>query len=189
MKHSRLFIILKITVLRLMISTCMLLSFPVFAGAFCFEEAGKMYGINPVLLQSIARVESGLDSKAVNSNKNGSTDLGLMQINSAWIDTLRLNKNELLSDPCYNVKTGAQILKGCIDRWGYTWKAVGCYNAITESKRVGYSWKIYRELKKEKERNKKIARKEERSPESTKKVQALHFRVISTDKREINREP
>jgi hypothetical protein len=189
MKDRKLFMTLRTTAFRLITAVCMLFSFPVWVGAFCFEEAGKMYGINPALLQSIARVESGLDSKAVNANKNGSTDLGLMQINSAWIETLRLNGNELLSDPCYNVKTGAQILKGCIDRWGYTWKAVGCYNAVTESKRAGYSWKIYRELKKERDATKRMAKKEERSSESTKKVQSLRFRVRSAEKPEISREP
>ena len=148
-----------------------------------------MYGINPGLLRSIARVESGLDSKAMNFNKNGSADFGLMQINSAWIDTLRLDKNELLSDPCYNVMTGAKILKGCIDRWGYTWQAVGCYNAITESKRVGYSWKIYRELKKESLKNKKIAREKEHSPGSESAGQSLHFKIRSIEESEVSGKP
>ena len=65
------------------------------AQAFCFEEAGKEHRISPELLKSIARVESGFNYKAVNKNRNGSRDLGLMQINSAWIDTLSLKRDEL----------------------------------------------------------------------------------------------
>lgn len=116
---------------------------------FCFEDAGKTYGINPVLLKSIAQIESNLNPKAMNRNQNGSVDIGLMQINSFWIKTLGLDKNKLISNPCYNTMTGAKILKQCIDRYGYTWEAVGCYNATSTPKRVRYSWKIFNNLKAE----------------------------------------
>lgn len=114
--------------------------------AFCFEEAGKEHGINPSLLKSIAKIESNLNPKAINKNQNGSIDIGLMQINSFWIKTLGLDSSKLISDPCYNAMIGAKVLKQCIDRYGYTWKAVGCYNATSTPKRVKYSWKIYNAL-------------------------------------------
>lgn len=116
---------------------------------FCFEDAGKTYGINPVLLKSIARVESNLNPKAMNKNQNGSIDIGLMQINSFWIKTLGLDSGRLISEPCYNTMIGARVLKQCIDRYGYTWEAVGCYNATSTPKRVRYSWKIFNSLKTE----------------------------------------
>lgn len=119
------------------------------ANAFCFEEAGKEHGINPVLLESIARTESNLNPKAMNKNQNGSIDIGLMQINSFWIKTLGLDSGKLISDPCYNTMIGAKVLKQCIDRYGYTWEAVGCYNATSTPKRVRYSWKIFNRLKSE----------------------------------------
>jgi soluble lytic murein transglycosylase-like protein len=121
---------------------------PSITRAFCFEEAGRQYGVSPKLLQSIAMVESRLHQQAVHRNDNGSVDSGLMQINSAWNDRLGLNQNQLLLDPCYNVMTGAKILRQCIDRYGYTWEAVGCYNASSKDKRVAYSWKILGQLKK-----------------------------------------
>ncbi len=117
--------------------------------AFCFEDAGKTYDINPSLLKSIANVESNLNPKATNKNQNGSIDIGLMQINSFWIKTLGLDSNKLISDPCYNTMIGAKVLKQCIDRYGYTWEAVGCYNATSTPKRVKYSWKIFDRLKAE----------------------------------------
>lgn len=116
---------------------------------FCFEDAGKTYGINPVLLKSIARIESNLNPKAMNKNQNGSIDIGLMQINSFWIKTLGLDSGKLISEPCYNTMIGAKVLKQCIDRYGYTWEAVGCYNATSTPKRVKYSWKIFNSLKTE----------------------------------------
>ncbi|MDI6890539.1 MAG: lytic transglycosylase domain-containing protein, partial [Thermodesulfovibrionales bacterium] len=66
----------------------------------------------------------------------------------------------LLSDPCYNVMTGARILRLCIDKHGYTWEAVGCYNAVSRQKRIGYSWKVYKELKAEGRRLKREDRRE-----------------------------
>jgi hypothetical protein len=116
--------------------------------AFCFNEAGAANGISPVLLQAIAKVESGLNPKAVNINSNGSRDLGLMQINSSWIKAMKLDGARLFSDPCYNTTVGARILRDCIDRKGYTWAAVGCYNAVSTPKQVAYSWKIYRLMQK-----------------------------------------
>ena len=65
---------------------------------FCFENAGNTYGINPTLLESIARVESNMNPKAINKNTNGTSDIGLMQINSAWLRSMSVNANDLLND-------------------------------------------------------------------------------------------
>lgn len=116
------------------------------ASPFCFEEAGSAYSLSPHLLESIARVESGMNPAAINHNSNGSNDVGLMQINSSWIGPAHLDREQLISDPCYNIRTGAGILRGCIDRHGYSWQAVGCYNATSEHKRKAYAWKVFRQL-------------------------------------------
>jgi hypothetical protein len=107
-----------------------------------------------------------------------------MQINSAWIGTLNLNKDELISNPCYNVMIGAGILRQCIDRFGYTWEAVGCYNAKSKEKRVGYSWKIFRELRKEKSR--RDAKEKKLNAETLKPRQSLQFRVRDIEKPMVN---
>ena len=123
-----------------------MLMLPSLAGAFCFEEAGRLYGVNPRLLQGIASVESDLNPAAINRNRNGSFDLGLMQINSFWLKSLGTSAQDLIDKPCYNVKVGAWILSGCLNRHGENWQAIGCYNAAGHDKQVNYSWKIYREL-------------------------------------------
>ena len=119
---------------------------PVTASAFCFEEAGQAYGVSPLLLRGIARVESGENPTATNRNKNGSVDLGLMQINSSWLKPLGASAKDLIDRPCYNVMVGAWILSDCLNRYGNSWEAIGCYNARGHDHRVTYSWKIYREL-------------------------------------------
>jgi len=130
----------------------LLLFFPGAAYPFCFDQAGAAYGISPTLLRGIAGVESGMNPAATNRNSNGSTDFGLMQINSSWLKTLGLSSEELLRNPCQNVKTGARILKDCLDRYGNSWEAIGCYNASGRDKRAKYSWKVYRELQKAEKR-------------------------------------
>jgi len=94
---------------------------------FCFKRAGLAYQVSPRLLEAIARVESNMDPQAVNHNRDGSYDYGLMQINSRWQKVLG-KRWRYVSNACYNVMVGAWILRQCIDRYGYTWDAVACYH-------------------------------------------------------------
>lgn len=66
----------------------MLLSMNVESQAFCFSEAAQRYGINEKILIAIAKVESNFNPSAININKNGSVDHGLMQINSQHLNKL-----------------------------------------------------------------------------------------------------
>lgn len=111
------------------------------AHAFCFAEAGDRYGVSPLVLWAITKAESDFNSGAVNYNKNGSIDVGLMQINS--IHAKQLGKTwDLLFDPCTNVMTGAWVLRQCVDQYGNTWEAIGCYNSRTPSIRNAYAARI-----------------------------------------------
>jgi soluble lytic murein transglycosylase-like protein len=114
--------------------------------AFCFEEAGQRYGLSPRLLWAIAKTESCFNPSAVHYNKDGSFDYGLMQVNSSWYSTLGHERWMRLGDACYNVQVGAWILSRCVQRYGYTWKAVGCYNAFSKEKRAVYANRVYRVL-------------------------------------------
>ena len=118
------------------------------AGDFCFAEAGQEFRISPIILESIARTESSLNPRAINRNGNGSVDYGLMQINSYWVKTYGLSSDDLLNDPCYNTRIGAWVLRQCMDRYGYNWEAVGCYNATSKGKRARYAWKVFNNLAK-----------------------------------------
>lgn len=116
------------------------------ASAFCFEEAGRQYGINPQILRAIAKVESNFNPAAINYNTNGTYDFGLMQINTIWAPTIGKERWKSLGDPCNSVKTGAWILSMCMEKYGYTWKAIGCYNSQTPDKRDKYSKKVFDQL-------------------------------------------
>lgn len=121
---------------------------PASVGAFCFEEAGQMYGVSPEILYNIASVESGFNPAVINKNKNGSYDYGLMQINSSWAKTLGPERWKALSDPCTSVKTGAWILSQCLSRYGYTWQGIGCYNSRTPDLNRKYALKIFKSIAK-----------------------------------------
>ena len=116
------------------------------AEQLCFDEAGSEYSINPQILKAIAKVESNFNPRAVNWNKNGTYDFGIMQINSSWYYTLGKDWWLTLGDPCSNIKGGARILSGCMKKYGYSWEAIGCYNSQTPSKRDKYAMSVFKQL-------------------------------------------
>ena len=113
------------------------------AHSFCWEEASECSGLPAELLWAIVQVESGGDPHAINRNLNGSYDFGLTQINSSWYRTLGRDRwAALTQDACYNLKVGAWILRQCLDKHGYNWRGLGCYNANTDWKRARYARKV-----------------------------------------------
>lgn len=102
------------------------------AAANCWQVAASRYHIDPLLLYAIAKVESNLNPSARIVNRDGSYDIGLMQINSRHLSTLArfgITEQQLLSQPCTSVIVGAWVLAGFIREKGYSWHAVGAYNA------------------------------------------------------------
>lgn len=121
------------------LSVLLMLWLPLPAWAFCFQEAGQRYGVDPLLLQAIAIQESNLRPQAVNHNRDEkgritSTDYGVMQINTGNAEQLiRLGliqrPEDLLRDACFNVQAGAWVLARHLRVCGSTWRCLGTYNA------------------------------------------------------------
>ncbi|GAB7537532.1 lytic transglycosylase domain-containing protein [Burkholderia sp. 3C] len=129
---------------------------PAASAANCFTAAGERHRIDPLLLVAIAKVESAMNARAIHYNANGTVDIGLMQINSSHLPRLvraGITRKRLIDEPCTSVDTGASILAGFIERHGYTWNAVGAYNAGSSVARAparkAYAarvWRAYRLL-------------------------------------------
>lgn len=127
------------------------LAFSTLSSAACnthgvFDRSAKKYGLDPVLLYSIALVESQANPSAIATNKNKSIDHGAMQINSVHLPALArfgIHRGDLFN-PCVNVDVGAWILRQCFDRWGVTWDGVGCYNSSNQPHRRIYAEKVER---------------------------------------------
>lgn len=115
-------------------------------GMTCWDSAGKYHRVDPWLLYSIAYVESRFNPNAIGKNKNGTRDIGMMQINdSVWLPQLKrmgIDK-KMLQDPCVSIYVGAWILRQNIDQFGYTTKAIGAYNSRTPKHNVAYAKKVY----------------------------------------------
>ena len=105
---------------------------PVAAAAMsCYLVAAQRFNVPVDLLRSIAHVESGENAYAVHVNSNRTIDVGWMQINSSWFPVLARHGVQIkdLFEPCVNIAIGAWILAQEVDRFGYTWQAIGAYNA------------------------------------------------------------
>ena len=108
----------------------------------CYDQAATEYSVPSVLLEALASLESKGKADSIGWNRNGSYDYGLMQINSSWYRVLGKDRWSRLSDPCFNITTGAWILRRCIDQYGYNWKGIGCYHSRTPSKRDHYARQV-----------------------------------------------
>ena len=116
------------------------------------------------LVEAIARQESGLNPLAVNIAGKSyypatreeaerlirdalaagkSFDVGVMQINSWWMERLGIDPPSLL-DPATNERWGKLILAEEIVRHGLNWTAVGKYHSPDPERGRVYAWLVYR---------------------------------------------
>jgi soluble lytic murein transglycosylase-like protein len=126
------------------------------ARATCWEEAARTYDIPVSVLKAVAQTESQLRPGATHRNQDGTHDIGLMQINSAWLPALAqygIEESDL-RNACTNLKVGAWILARNAMRLGWNWDAIGAYNVgcarlggqECDRRRSNYAWKIHRAL-------------------------------------------
>nr|WP_232431359.1 lytic transglycosylase domain-containing protein [Cupriavidus sp. UYPR2.512] len=114
------------------------------AHANCFDDAAAYQHVNPLILRAIAWRESHNQPGAVHMNTNGSTDYGVMQINSIHLGALSrygITRDELMA-PCKNIYIAAWQLRRQIMKYGNTWAAVGAYHSATPVLRDEYARQI-----------------------------------------------
>lgn len=114
----------------------------------CVMAAAQLQDIHPMNILTILRVEGGKVGD-YSENKNGSKDLGPMQINdSVWIPTIadmhfkgNINDatNAVQNDGCYNVHIGAWILRKQINSAdGDIIEGIGRYHSRTPKHKNRY---------------------------------------------------
>ena len=164
----------------------------------CLEQS-----ISKNLVQAIAEHESGLNPLAINIQGKGfypkgrseaqaliqeamksgaSYDVGIMQINSYWIKRLQLDPVSLL-EPEINLSLGVKILKKEIERYGFTWKAVGSYHSPNETRSNHYAWRIYNKAMKRNTTPKKMIARITKSTESTNQIGLVVIRGNQTSEK------
>lgn len=70
---------------------------------YIFIREALRFNLSFKLLKAIAITESGLNPKAINNNSNGTSDYGLMQINSIHLRRFKDITKEDLFNPSINI--------------------------------------------------------------------------------------
>lgn len=110
----------------------------------CINEAAYEYHVPAKLIIAVLNVERGKAGLA-SRNKNGTYDLGLMQINTSWWPELyryNITPNRVLYNPCINVQVGTWILGKSIADGQDLLSGIGNYNSHTFAYNKNYAQKI-----------------------------------------------
>jgi soluble lytic murein transglycosylase-like protein len=110
----------------------------------CINEAAYEYKIPAKLIIAILNVERGKVGLA-EKNKNGTYDLGPMQINTSWWPTLYdygFTPKEVLNNPCANIRVGVWILGKSIGSGENLLNGVGNYHSHNGSYNQPYTQKV-----------------------------------------------
>lgn len=89
------------------------------------------------------------------TNTNGTHDLGVMQVNSAWVPRISQMvgrsaaqvRSWLVYDPCFNVKVARWIFLSALGREKDYWKAVGVYHSPTAWRQERYVTSVSRHMR------------------------------------------
>lgn len=116
----------------------------------CMIAAAAFYHLPPRVLPSIHAVEGGKVGME-NLNTNGTSDLGVMQINTIWVEPLakyaRLSSDvvhaRLRDDACFNIAASAAIMRVYLNEaGGNLMLAIGYYHSHTPARSASYQQKV-----------------------------------------------
>lgn len=106
--------------------------------AACILIAAQTYQVPPGVMLGIMQVEGGRVGLEV-QNRNGSHDLGIMQINTVWLEELAKRwrtdrataRRWVRDDGCVNVAVAGWILRQRINKTGGLWSGIAGYHSLT----------------------------------------------------------
>ena len=115
----------------------------------CIEHAAKTSGVSLLVLKGILQAEGGTPGRA-SLNRNGTKDVGPMQINTIWTKTfanMGVPMIALKNNGCANILAGTWILKTHLnDMAGDQWKAVARYHSKTRKYQYRYLRSVFKKL-------------------------------------------
>ncbi len=114
----------------------------------CITETSKRFKLPDILLKAVLAVEAGKTGE-IRINKNGTYDLGPMQVNSVWLSKFSnyIATEEILYNGCANLQVGAWILKYSINKAnGDLWQGIGNYHSNTTTNHYKYRSKVYTQI-------------------------------------------
>ena len=116
----------------------------------CMVLVANAYHLPPRVLPSIQAVEGG-NVGVVHRNTDGSEDLGVMQVNTLWLQPLsRVThlaeadvRGRLLDQPCFNIAAAGYILHGYLtETRGDLLLAIGDYQSHTPMLNQAYQAQV-----------------------------------------------
>jgi soluble lytic murein transglycosylase-like protein len=116
----------------------------------CINQAAVMYHVPAKLIISVLQTEGGKMGK-IEKNKNGTYDIGAMQINSSWLPELKsegISQDDIQYNACTNVSVGTWILAKKIAAENNLLVGVGDYNSHTSQYNKTYYHKVQRNFTK-----------------------------------------
>ena len=114
--------------------------------ATCIQQAAQRYQISPLLILAILKTEAGRPGLAVR-NKNGTYDLGPMQVNTFWVKRHGLNVRELRDHGCFNIHVSTAILANELRQAGDLGTGIGNYHSRTPTYHQRYRRLVQRSLR------------------------------------------
>lgn len=100
----------------------------------CSITSAQQFGVPPSVMLAVAQIEGGRPGLAVR-NKNGSYDLGAMQLNTTWLAGLRrygVDPRWALASGCYPYQLAAWRIRGhLVADAGDYWTRVANYHSRT----------------------------------------------------------
>lgn len=110
----------------------------------CINTAAIEFSVPAKLIITVLQIERGKNGKAI-KNKNGTYDLGVMQINSCWLPALEkfsISREAIQFDPCVNVRVGTWILAKAIASDQDLLKGISNYHSRTPNYNNRYAQKV-----------------------------------------------
>ena len=116
----------------------------------CMALVAQFYHLPPRVLPSIQAVEGGFVGN-VSRNLDGSYDLGVMQVNTLWLEPLaRVSRlpmvevrRRLVNDACFNIAAAGAIMRVYLNETGGDLlRAVGNYHSHTPALSSAYQAKV-----------------------------------------------
>jgi hypothetical protein len=121
----------------------------------CVQQAAAHYRAHPDIVRAVLRTENGKPG-TVRWNKNGSFDMGPMQVNSVHLAELGkygITQEKLTNDTCLNIHVGTYYLqKGILKATGRAdtplefWRGVGNYRSETPGLNGNYQVRVWSNL-------------------------------------------
>ena len=112
----------------------------------CMLATAHFYALPPRVLPVIQAVEGGRPG-LVHANRDGSADLGLMQINTLWVPLVaqvvgadtQATRVKLTNDACFSIAAAGAILRAYLrETHGDLMQAVGNYHSHTRPLNLSY---------------------------------------------------